>query len=126
MYHVLIVHLHLHHHRYHLIHHHVITHLCEDWAAEEEVIVAIIEQEQVEEEEEVAAADDDDVPMLPDDRVAEMVQHLYHPYQLTHFYQEELVRFDEAFQHRINEQYENERRIFEQQQQQWENNALIK
>ncbi len=49
-------------------------------------------------------------------------EQLYLPYQLTYYYQNELVRFQEAFEERMNE---CKRRIFEQQQHQQYNDALI-
>jgi hypothetical protein len=51
-------------------------------------------------------------------------QHLQ-PYQLTIYYQNELIRFTKAFQQRANEHYERKWRIFERQQEQHYDRALL-
>ncbi len=48
-----------------------------------------------------------------------------HSYQLTIFYQNKRIRFDEAFQQWANEHYESERRNFEQQQEHHYDQALL-
>jgi hypothetical protein len=69
---------------------------------EEVPILVANEEDQVEEEESIAEA---------------AVPELYHP-QLTRYNQNELVQFQEAFGETMNEQYERERTIFDQQHQQ--------
>ena len=86
----------------------------EEGEEEEEVIAAVGFQDEVVE-----------VPVLLDVEEVEMEEEPYYPYQLTRYYQNALVIFQEAFEERINEQYERERSIFEQQQQQQYNDALI-
>jgi hypothetical protein len=48
-----------------------------------------------------------------------------HPYQLTLFYQNALLCFEEAFQQWVDEQYKHEKMLFEQQQQQHYDVALV-
>ena len=52
-------------------------------------------------------------------------QQYLHPYQLTVYYQNELLRFNEAFQLWVNDRYELERRNFEQQQEQHYHEARL-
>jgi hypothetical protein len=40
--------------------------------------------------------------MLLNEEEIEMEEDPYHPYQLTHYYQNELLRFQEAFEERVN------------------------
>ena len=47
------------------------------------------------------------------------------PYQLTRFYQNELARFDEAYLRWVNERYEQERGLFEQEQERLYNAAVV-
>jgi hypothetical protein len=110
---------------------HVIACLCQERTVVKDVpIVVANEDELVEEVEDIIEAvgvQDQvvEVPVLLDEEELEMVEEPYYPYQLTRYYQNALVRFQEAFEERMNETYERERIIFEQQQQQQYNDALI-
>jgi hypothetical protein len=57
--------------------------------------------------------------------VIDMEQEQLHPYQLTHFYQNLFISLQENFEEWINEEYECEQIVFEHQQQQLYNEALI-
>jgi hypothetical protein len=108
-----------------------IAFLCQEHAVAENVaIVEADETEQMQEEkEEVAAADDleqdVEVPVLLNEEEVAIKEEPHNPYQLTRYYQNELVQFQEAFEERMNEQYEHERTIFEHQQQQLYNVTLV-
>ncbi len=84
---------------------HIIARLCEECAIDEEVaIVAADAQEQMIVDEVFAAVFDQElvveVPVVLDEDVVAIEEEPYHPYQLTHYYQCELVQFQEAFEER--------------------------
>jgi hypothetical protein len=88
------------------------------------------QEEQVQEEQEMILEEEVVVPIIaPEERevveAGEDEQKQRHPYQLTLFYQNSFLRFEEGFQQWVNEQYEREKMLFEQQQQQHYDVALV-
>ncbi len=53
-----------------------------------------------------------EVPVLQNEEEEVIEEQPHLPYQLTYYYQNELVRFQEAFEERINEQYELQAKSF--------------
>jgi hypothetical protein len=88
--------------------------------------VQMLEEEDVvqeEEEQEMILEEETVVPIAaPIERevveAREEEQEQQHPYQLTLFYRNSLLHSEEAFQQWVNEQYEREKMLFEQHQQQ--------
>jgi hypothetical protein len=83
---------------------------------EEEEAPILLEEVQVEEQ-----VDE----ILEEEAEADAERQQIPPYQLTHYYGNELTRFDEAYLRWINERYEQERLLFEQQQEQLYNTAMV-
>ncbi len=52
-------------------------------------------------------------------------QEAVHPYQCTHFYQKELMRFEEAYVQWVNERYKHEHNVFEEEQQQLYEHTMV-
>jgi hypothetical protein len=95
-----------------------IEHLCYNRQQEENALPELLVLEDVPElvEEEEAVIEEE---QLAEDDNEQL------PYQRTHFYQNELARFDEAYLRWVNERYEHKRLLFKQQQEQLYNDAIV-